>query len=201
MIRKCMGWTALLTVAMVGFAGADQIDPKKVAIPGTSYVVQPAAERPLTGAAMQSLLDAIETWLANEFGLPSAGGLPRIEIVPSARIEAMHYGRLLPHSGQTATVAASRSRGAIVAVYSDAARTIYLTEGWTGGTPAELSELVHEMVHHLQNVAGLRFACQQEREALAYRAQNWWLALFGSSLEQIYGLDGFSLLVKTQCAY
>ena len=56
-----------------------------------------------------------------------------------------------------------------------------------------------EMVHHLQNAGGLRYECAQAREALAYQAQDRWLALFGHSLEQDFDLDGFSLLVKTRC--
>ena len=88
-----------------------------------------------------------------------------------------------------------------MAVYSDAARTIYLPEGWSGRTAAELSVLVHEMVHHLQNLAGLKYNCSQEREALAYRAQERWLGLFGRSLAQDFAIDSFSLLVKTRCMH
>jgi hypothetical protein len=149
----------------------------------------------------QDLLNAIATWLSTEFELPTIRNLPKIEILPAARINAMHYGRLLPGSVTTESTLPSRSHGDIVAVYSDAARTIYLPEGWTGKTAAELSVLVHEMVHHLQNVAGLKYNCPQEREALAYRAQERWLGLFGRSLAQDFEIDGFSLLVKTRCMY
>jgi hypothetical protein len=44
-------------------------------------------------------------------------------------------------------------------------------------------------------------ACPQEREKLAYQAQERWLPLFGHSLEADFELDGFSLLGKTQCFY
>ena len=49
----------------------------------------------------------------------------------------------------------ARCRAETVAVYDDATRTIYLAEGWSGATRAELSVLVHEMVHHLQSRAQL----------------------------------------------
>ena len=47
---------------------------------------------------------------------------------------------------------AERERGAgfgpaVHAIYDDGSRTIYLPEDWTGATPAEVSLLVHEMVH------------------------------------------------------
>ena len=59
--------------------------------------------------------------------------------------------------------------------------------------------LVHELVHHFQNVLGLKYECPQEREKLAYIAQNRWLTLFGHSLENDFDMDAFSLLVKTRC--
>jgi hypothetical protein len=83
----------------------------------------------------------------------------------------------------------------------DAERTIYLSTAWTGDSPADLSVLVHEMVHHQQNLAGEKFECHQEREKLAYAAQERWLNRFGHSLEADFELDGFSLLAKTRCLY
>ncbi len=38
----------------------------------------------------------------------------------------------------------------VVGVYNDESKTIYLSDKWKGRTPAELSILVHEIVHHLQ---------------------------------------------------
>jgi hypothetical protein len=61
--------------------------------------------------------------------------------------------------------------------------------------------LVHEMVHHVQNVGGLKYACPQEREKLAYTAQERWLGLFGRNLEADFEIDAFSLLVKTRCLH
>ena len=89
----------------------------------------------------------------------------------------------------------------IVSVYDDTTKTIYLPVGWTSSKPADLSVLVHEMVHHLQNVAGLKFECPQEREQLAYSAQERWLGLFGHDLLHDFELDGFTILVKTKCFY
>jgi hypothetical protein len=148
----------------------------------------------------RALLTAIESWLVAQLGLPPAQDQPGIELVPPARITALRYRGLVaePAIG-TAHLDPAPPDGDVVAVYSDMTRTIYLAEGWTGRTAAELSVLVHEMVHHLQNAGGLRYECAQAREALAYQAQDRWLALFGHSLEQDFELDGFSLLVKTRC--
>jgi hypothetical protein len=61
--------------------------------------------------------------------------------------------------------------------------------------------LVHEMVHHLQNMAGLTFACPEAREKPAYRAQQDWLALSGRDFFAEFATDPFSLLVRTECAF
>ena len=88
-----------------------------------------------------------------------------------------------------------------MAVYSDATHAIMLTHSWTGRTPAELSILVHEMVHHLQNKAGLTYACAGEREAPAYAAQAMWLRQFGTDLEREFSIDPMTLKIKTTCMF
>jgi len=55
------------------------------------------------------------------------------------------------------------------------------------------------MVHHLQNVGQLKFACPEEREELAYKAQDSWLHLFGRDLESEFQMDPFTILVKSNC--
>jgi hypothetical protein len=157
---------------------------------GHELAPEAADSRPAV-SLQQPLLAAISAWLAFQFDLPSIEHPPRIELARPASIAVLRGG-----GGSEAS-----SQQDIVAVYSDATRTIYLPEGWTGTTPTELSILVHELVHHVQNIAGLKYACPQEREKLAYAAQERWLGLFGHSLERDFGLDGFSLLAKTRCFY
>jgi hypothetical protein len=88
-----------------------------------------------------------------------------------------------------------------VASYDPLTRTIILPEGWTGDTPADLSILVHEMVHHLQHAARMKYECVPASEELAYAAQDKWLGLFGHDLATDFGLDGFTLLVAVRCIY
>jgi hypothetical protein len=186
-------------------ARANDIGQRIFRIPGTNYdvVLDEAARRP-NAVLGQPLLGAIAVWLSNEFGLPAIQRYPDIAIVSSDAIIALRYQGLLPHAGQKGAAGAQMERpqtNVTLAIYSDHAKTIYLVEGWSGRTPADLSVLVHEMVHHFQNVLGLKHDCPQEREKLAYRAQDRWLGLFGHSLETDFELDGFSLLGKTGCFY
>jgi hypothetical protein len=138
----------------------------------------------------RELLAVVSNWLSSEFGL-SIDTLPRIKFVPMAQMSMLRFrGVPSDHLGDGRDV---------VAVYDDDARTIYLPHGWTGRTPAETSIIVHEMVHHAQNLAETKFECAQAREKLAYEAQERWLAQFGSDLAKEFEVDGFTLLVLTNC--
>jgi hypothetical protein len=153
---------------------------------------------------MQALLVAIVTWLSTNYSLPANYDLPAIQFATPMEIAKLRYGAF--DSRRPSTVFTSpRSQPAadapssVVSVYKDKDHVIVLPIGWLGVTPAELSILVHEMVHHLQNVGKLTFACPQEREALAYKAQDQWLQLFGKDLAGEFELDAFTILVKSRC--
>lgn len=151
---------------------------------------------------MENTLASIAAWLSMSFALPSTDEHPRVHFVAPQEMQALWQRRATQEPGHSLTAGSRRAaRGGprIEAFYDDATRTIYLAEGWTGKSAAESSVLVHEMVHHLQNVSGLRYACRGEREEPAYAAQAQWLALFGRSLESEFKLDRVTLFVRTRC--
>ena len=135
-----------------------------------------------------SLLDMIELWLVSNFDLEPAKMPPQLQSLPAARLVELRYGPDSPVRP-----------GDVFAAYDQDSRTIYLTSGWVGRDPAELSVLVHEMVHHLQASAGTRFACPAEREKLAYQAQEAWLHLVGTDLQTALHVDPAALLVASIC--
>jgi hypothetical protein len=154
---------------------------------------------------MDALLTAIVIWISANYALPASLNHPRIERVASVEMAGLRYKGLLS-ALQRKTIALQdqessfEKRRDVVALYNDQTRTIYLSDKWAGTTPAELSVLVHEMVHHLQNEAGISYECPAEREKLAYEAQDNWLRLFGRNLEQEFEINGLALLVSTSCA-
>jgi len=154
---------------------------------------------------MQALLTALITWLSANYGLPANYDLPTVRFATPMEIASIRYSAfgLQRNDGGIAAYNSlpADQRQSIVSVYEDNARTIVLPVGWQGRTPAELSILIHEMVHHLQNISGLTYACSQQREALAYEAQEKWLGLFGKSLASEFEIDGMTLLAKTKCIY
>lgn len=150
----------------------------------------------------RALLDMISAWLGANLDLPVVSEMPRIEFAPAARIAAMRSGEALalqPSGTPRADRSMTDTSRDVVAMYNDRTQTIYLPEGWTSVSPTDQSILVHEMVHHLQLRAQLKYGCPEEREKLAYEAQGKWLALFGKSLDEEFGLDPFTVLAKTLC--
>ena len=150
---------------------------------------------------MNALLTAIALWLSANFHLPVQQTLPRIERVPQAQLGALSHGAMLSKPAGSGIAENTAPASDIMALYDDETGTIFLRQDWTGSRVADLSILVHEMVHHGQHLAGLTYACPQEREKLAYQAQEQWLALFGTTLEAEFGIDPFSRLAKTLCFF
>jgi uncharacterized protein DUF6647 len=207
MLKSSICSAAFFTIAVIGAINTQQpanspsTESGRAAadsVPGGGAVSYQAT------APSLALLAAIGTWLSVEFDLPTIHEPPLVELVSTAKITSLCYGGLLSTSG--ADIAANNyelvsAQGDTVAVYHDPTRTIYLPEHWTASTPADLSILIHEMIHHFQNVLALKHECPQEREKLAYIAQDRWLRLFGHTLENDFALDPFSVLVKTRCFY
>jgi hypothetical protein len=153
---------------------------------------------------METMMTTIVTWLAFTSGLPAIYDHPRIEFVsPETMLAVRNHERGSSQAARTALRTGPLDHrdapSDIEAQYDDRTRTIYVREEWSGRTPAEVSVLVHEMVHHLQNLAGLKYDCPAAREKLAYDAQDRWLALFGRNLIDELNLDPMTVLVRTNC--
>lgn len=148
-----------------------------------------------------ALLSDLADWLSRYEGMPSSSKLPRIIYANSASISALRYRSVLKL--QPAGGPPSNSIGEVttVAIYVDDESTIYLRKEFAGRTAADLSVLIHELVHHIQSVAGLRYECPQAREREAYQAQDRWLRQFGTSLAEEFDVDPFTTLVNSLCVY
>ncbi len=176
--------------------------PGPVVLPGTGFVVEPGAPVVTgSGHSPTALLQAIAAWLSSEFGLPPVEELPAVNLASRRHMRSLHHREVSPSTGAgyTASRLPIETGEDVLAIYDTVARTIYLPERWSGKTSADLSMLVHEMVHHLQHMGGLKFACPGEREKMAFEAQERWLQLFGRSLEADFELDPFTILARTNC--
>jgi Domain of unknown function (DUF6647) len=191
-----LGFMTVESWAAEAVSGANKALPSPIAEAMPQQAARPAGPSP-------HLLASIVTWLSTDFAVPDAYRHPRIEFASPMKMAAIRYralgaGLQAQAIGEDLWPANMRDT---MALYEDASRTIYLREGWTGATPAEMSVLVHEMVHHLQNLAGQKFACSQAREKPAYAAQQKWVELAGGDFFQEFETDPLTLKLRTTCGF
>ena len=137
---------------------------------------------------MDLLVTLIVAWLSFTSGLSMPHERPAVRFLTAEALSDLRYG----------SIEAQRRRE-VVAAYDDDTQTIYLSEDWSGHDPTDVSVLVHEIVHHLQNSAALKYECPAAREALAYEAQAKWLKLFGRDLASEFDLDAMTLKLMSSC--
>jgi hypothetical protein len=107
-------------------------------------------------------------WIAEPTDYSAQVPLPRVRFLPRDEINRRHYAR---------TESGYRGQRDIVAFYDDARRRITLPS--TFDIRRDQGTLVHELVHHLQNVHGRQFRCPAEREREAYLIQARFVAETG----------------------
>ena len=155
---------------------------------------------------MNALMTALVTWLAANFGLPATYNHPDIQFAPPVEIAILRYQAFTPEKrrdvvGALEQAVVTGKPREVVAIYDPQRNVIVLSDQWTGRTAADVSVLVHELVHHLQDSARLRYECPAAREKMAYAAQAKWLGLFGSTLESEFEIDPFTLKISTECGF
>jgi hypothetical protein len=197
MFKQTSLCAALMFLTFVGSASAQSPHPLSTSMPleFNWLVDEPIIRnRIVTGMSQlepgdipgQSELTSLITWVSNTVDLPAIYDLPRIERASKLKLATIEPSEFLSLSGS-------------VSSYDGMKRTIYLSEAWTGETPADLSVLVYQVARHLQNVSGRKFECPQWREKLAYIAQEQWLMRYGRNLEKDFGIDPQTYLFKTEC--
>lgn len=139
------------------------------------------------------LLEALAIWVGAKLGQPVPASLPRLVFKPVGHVATL---RLKQYASE---IVQQQGRPNIISVYDARQNIIYLADAWSGATAADLSVLVHELVHHFQETHQTKFECDAAREAKAFELQEKWLRLFGDSLEEDFQIDPFTLLVRTSC--
>jgi hypothetical protein len=189
---------AIVFLTMVGHAraGCDECVGERASAPSPG--IKPVRSATLVA---EELLIEIGMWLVSQFDLPAVQERPAIVLVSNAQLIAK---RLQSSAAQGATYGATYTdpgQRKPVALYDDALKSIFLADDWVGQSAADKSILVHEMVHHIQNLANMKYECPMAREKPAYLAQDKWLAQHGLSLEQEFEVDMFTIVVSSACVY
>jgi hypothetical protein len=188
--------SVLAVVISVAFACSTNAEASDGAL--TQYR-EPSGHRIEAIQIAQSLFDEVVSWICENFDLPSSQTRPLIEFASKNELTRIRIADRIDWHVLVQEETRTSSERNVVAVYDTISRTIYLPNDWIGKSAADQSILVHEMVHHLQNVAEIKFECPAAREKTAYLAQDRWLARFGLSLEKEFEVDMFTIVISSAC--
>lgn len=192
----------VVVVASLALAGSSQVYCRDDLGPGVAAGSLSVQLRRDKVRAAENLLDEIASWLSSNFDLPAIKDRPNIEFASNTKLTTMRAADRAHWQRFTADEGGDQSaQRRIVALYENSSKTIFLPDDWIGTSPTDQSVLVHEMVHHLQNLAKLKFECPMAREKVAYMAQDKWLGRFGTSLEKEFDVDMFTVLISSACMY
>lgn len=136
---------------------------------------------------MDVLIAALSAWIVAQTGVGPVSP-PRVEFVTPRHMTEIAFGP------------GSDSFSRLRALYSQHVSTIYLRSNWSPDKLDDRSELVHELVHHFQNVHNLPYACNAAREALAYELQLEWLRQQGvRNPYDFLDSDPFTIVMVSVC--
>lgn len=123
---------------------------------------------------MNMLVRVLLVWINGVTGLPVGDKLPSIRLLSPARIQEF-VNPEQPHLNDSPVEQA-------LAYFDTRRDEIVLSRGWRPDNHFDVSILVHELVHFMQDEAGRRYPCPGARETEAYAAQEAWLKSQGIDL-------------------
>jgi hypothetical protein len=144
---------------------------------------------------MNMLIKVLLVWISGVTGLPVGEGQPSIRLEAPASIQAFV-------NPQQSRLAGARVEH-VMAYYDARREQIVLRRGWRADNPFDVSILVHELVHFMQDEAGRRYPCPGAREKEAYAAQEAWLQSQGIDLfdNDVLPINRMFVLVVTSCSH
>lgn len=131
---------------------------------------------------MDALVAVLIAWIAAKTGL-AAPPPPRILLVPLQQMVEMTGATAKPQ-----------------AVYKRNERTIYLRDDWTSDTLLNKAIVVHELVHHFQEMNNVQMPCERAQEADAYHLEMKWLREQG--VEDPYAFletNELAIMLRSMC--
>ncbi len=136
---------------------------------------------------MEVLIATLAGWIAIQTGLAVVEP-PHIEKVTPITMSERAFGPGIAPSPL------------LRALYSQPAGTVYLRKNWDASNLRDQSELLHELIHHFQNVHNLKYGCGAEREKLAYDLQIKWLREQGVADPYEYlEINAFFVVMASVC--
>jgi hypothetical protein len=137
---------------------------------------------------IKALIVTLLTWISSQIGCEPPS-VPEIRLVPHDQLVTMAYGSPPPAGGASVT-----------ALYDRRSKTVYLEDSWRVDSLPNRATLVHELVHHVQELAAIPYPCLAARERLAYQLQAKWLKEQGIADPYAFlQIDEFTIAVLSLC--
>lgn len=111
---------------------------------------------------METIAAALLAWVIAKTGL-TAPAVPPIVLVPQHRLVQIAFGPFPP------------AASGVSALYERKTGKIYMREGWNANELLDRSELLHELVHHVQYANNVPAPCLAAHEGQAIHLQLQWL--------------------------
>ena len=133
---------------------------------------------------MKEILTALMIWLGANTPFQTDHPLPTVIFLSQEKMEQMFYGdnEYEPDS--------------LHGMYNKEESTIILSDDWNRNDPWDLSVLVHEMVHYLQDQNNMVFPCNAEMEKMSWPIQQFYLKKVHNF---DWDYDGLWFLVISNC--
>lgn len=136
---------------------------------------------------MHELMLALMTWLAPVTGLPPTDP-PEVVYADQCVIEQMFFGDDQHECANT-----------VVAIYDRDGNRVFLPNTWSASNLYDVSVLLHELVHHMQNAAGVEYECLSQSEKEAYAAQVEWLKASGVDPYKVMQSNPLAIHLRSMC--
>jgi hypothetical protein len=112
---------------------------------------------------MKEILTALMIWLGANTPFSTNFDVPKVVFLPQNQLEQMFYGDNKYEPDQ------------LHGMYNKEIDTIFLPDDWDRREAWDMGVLVHEMVHYLQDMNNMDFACSREMERMAWPIQQFYL--------------------------
>lgn len=112
---------------------------------------------------MKEILTALMIWLGANTPFNTNFDVPVVVFLPQEEMNSMYYkdNEHEPNS--------------LHGMYDKENDIIYLSDDWDRREAWDMGVLVHEMVHYLQDMNEMKFACSAEMEKMAWPIQQFYL--------------------------
>jgi hypothetical protein len=112
---------------------------------------------------MKEIVTAIMIWLGANTQFDTNHDIPTIIFLPQEKLNSMYFNDN-DHDPES-----------LHGMYNKKKNIIYLRDDWDRRDPWDLGVLTHEIVHYLQDMNEMRFACTREMERDAWPIQKDYL--------------------------